>query len=527
MSVTGNNGDTNIANKSLGKYVFTINATGSSNIVAELKSDTKIKPQFLIFNALNPITYVTEMVMPKNISLSASSTSNLPVSFSSSNPSIADIDNIDFSKLNIYSAGNVVITANQFGGSGYYPAYSITQSLTIFKGQQSILGTSYSSAFIYDNPYITLNNYSIDTTSKLTINDLNISYTISNTQIATLNNNVVNFKKPGSIYITASQVGDSRYNNALDYPINIDIIDSKPTINNITPNVIVNQIIGGGPTVDDVTLTADWNLPPYYDGTYNKYYYTYKVTANTAVISNNPITIYFNYYYDLSNNNDFMYSDSGTLSITIPSYSETIDSFSITYVSDFGDYIPSNYSIEVTNIVITPNTTISYTSNLLANISFNQTNFDKIIFYYGTSSNNFTNSVTYSAINSTYSLNLSCTQSWYIKSNLLFTNGNYGGDSNTINYLYSTLYIYAGDYTTFNTNTYTNTSSTISGGISPYTISWSLDYAPAGSIPIIVNGNTLNPIFNNMTKIGNYGFIMHVVDSLGNELISNLVIKRV
>lgn len=527
MSVTGNNGDTNIANKSLGKYVFTINATGSSNIVAELKSDTKIKPQYLIFNALNPITYVTEVVMPKNISLSASSTSNLPVSFSSSNPSIADIDNIDFSKLNIYSAGNVVITANQFGGSGYYPAYAITQSLTIFKGQQSILGTSYSSAFIYDNPYITLNNYSIDKTSKLTINDLNVSYTISNTQIATLTNNVVNFKKPGSIYITASQVGDSRYNNALDYPINIDIIDSKPTINNITSNVIVNQIVGGGPTVDDVTLTADWNLPPDYDGTYNKYYYTYKVTANTAVISNNPITIYFNYYYDLSNNNDFMYSDSGTSSITIPSYSETMDSFSITYVSDFGDYTPSNYSIEVTNIVITPNTTISYTSNLLTNVSFNQTNFDKIIFYYGTSSNNFTNSVTYSVINSTYSLNLPCTQSWYIKSNLLFTNGNYGGDSNTINYLYSPLYIYAGDYTTFNTNTYTNTSAIISGGISPYTISWSLDYSPAGSIPTIVNGNTLNPIFNNMTKTGNYGFIMYVVDSLGNELISNLVIKRV
>ena len=317
MNITGNNGVTSVANKTLGKYVFTINATGSSHIIAELTGDVQLKNQYLTFAPLSPITYVTNTtvfgVVNLPMSLSASSTAipELDITFSSSSASIAEIDSIDLQQLDIYTAGDIIITASQNGNSSYYPAYSITQSLTIYKGRQIIIGNNSITKYIYDYP-LTLTNSNIDYYTGVSIPNLPITYISGSNSIVNIYNDIATINNVGSTNIKANQLGDSRYRPSDNiYNIEISIIDIVPTINNI--------------------------------------------------------------------------------------------------------YATSS-------------------SELLIDVSFNSTNFDTITFYYGTSSNNLNNILSYSTINTTYSLLVDTSQSWYVQSNLTFLNTNIGGYSNLFNY---------------------------------------------------------------------------------------------
>ena len=322
-SITGSN-NTNIVNKTLGSYVFTINATGSSIINVELTSDIKMENQYLTFDALNPIKFMTttyDSDIQMQVSLSASSTSNLPISFISSSASIADIDDTNFLLLDIYSAGNVIITASQDGDYRYYPAHPVSQNLIIYKGDQNIiLGTTSIVNYIYHGP-VDINSESEDKITNYIIDNLPFTYTISNTNVISVTDNYITFIQPGYSSIIVSQLGDARYNPAKISPkIDVTVIDVVPTVNNIVA---------------------------------------------------------------------------------------------------------------------------SGSNTLLVNTNFDSTNFNYINFYYGTSSNNLNNSASFSTINTTYSLNISPTQSWYVKSNLTFNNGNTGGDSNMFNYVYNNYnYIY-------------------------------------------------------------------------------------
>ena len=406
-SITGSN-NTNIVNKTLGNYVFTINATGSSIINVELTSNIKMENQYLTFDSLKPITYMTttyDDTIQMYVSLSASSTSKLPVSFSISNTSIANIDESNFYLLDIYNAGNVVITASQGGNDRYYTAHNVSQNLIIYKGNQNIiLEDTNIIKYIYDYPFY-INGYVEDKITGVTISNLPLTYVIDNINIISITNSYITINQPGNSSIIVNQLGDSRYNPAKISPkIDITIKDVVPTI---------NSIIGSG------------------------------------------------------------------------------------------------------------------SNSLLININFDNTNFNYINFYYGTSSNNLNNSASFSYINTTYSLSLSTTQSWYIKSNLDFLNNNTGGYSNINSYLYnSPLYVYSGNNTTFNSNSYTNTSAIISGGLPPYTINWYTEVVIPGSSPNIVGTNSINPTFNGLTINGTYEFDLEVTDSLGSVSDGALFITR-
>jgi hypothetical protein len=393
----------NVLNKTLGNYVFTINATGSSNITVTLTPNIKLKNQYITFDSLHNITYTNKPNL--FVSLSASSTSNLITSFSSSNILIADINGISYSKLDIYSSGTINITANQLGDSNYYPAYPVEQSLIIYKGSQTIIGDKSITKYIYDDP-ITLTNSNIDSNTNIPISGLPISYTMSSNNIATLTNNYLVFTQSGNINVEIIQMGDYRYNNYIYnlgsvYNIEISIIDVVPIINSILP----------------------------------------------------------------------------------------ID------------------------------------SNLLINVTYSTNNFNYITFYYGTSSI-CNNAISFYNISTTYSLPLLSTENWYIKSNLTFLNNNTGGFSNIKNYINSPLYIYSGNNTTINTDSYINTSAIVSGGVPPYTINWSEETAVSGTTIIITNYDTLTPTFNGLTKNGNYNFNLDVTDTLGNTKYGMLSLIR-
>ena len=132
------------------------------------------------------------------ISLSATASSGLPISYTSTNTNVVDVSG---NTLIIKGVGNADITASQSGDSTYNAALDVSQNLVISKAVQTITFN------VPNDPTYILSAYSSS--------GLPVTYTSSDTSIAKIeNNNKVVFYGNGIVNITASQSGDSNYNAA-------------------------------------------------------------------------------------------------------------------------------------------------------------------------------------------------------------------------------------------------------------------------------------------------------------------------
>jgi len=131
--------------------------------------------------------------------VSATSTSGLPITFSSANTAVATASG---STVAIISAGSANITASQSGNSNYNAASDINRSLTVNKASQTITFDALPSKSFNDAPF-TLTGFSSS--------GLAISYSSSNTSVATVSGSTVTILAQGSTTISASQTGNINY----------------------------------------------------------------------------------------------------------------------------------------------------------------------------------------------------------------------------------------------------------------------------------------------------------------------------
>lgn len=153
-------------------------------------------PQTITFPALSS----TKVGSPK-MKLNATSSSGLPVSYESSDATIATISD---GWVNILGAGTAIITARQAGNGDFRPA-SKSQTLSVGKGTQLIYFPPLPPKFSTD-PSISLSAFSTST--------LPISYSSSDLSVATISGNTLTIVGAGTTTITASQAGDTNYNAA-------------------------------------------------------------------------------------------------------------------------------------------------------------------------------------------------------------------------------------------------------------------------------------------------------------------------
>ncbi|WP_207513517.1 MBG domain-containing protein [Longitalea luteola] len=117
-------------NSPAGTYKITVNGAAAANYTIDyVEGDLIIEPlavQTITFTAFSEKKYGDA-----NFRLNASASSNLPVTFSSSNPAVAIIRN---DSLIILTAGTSVITASQSGNAIWGPA-SASQTLTVQKAR--------------------------------------------------------------------------------------------------------------------------------------------------------------------------------------------------------------------------------------------------------------------------------------------------------------------------------------------------------------------------------------------------------
>jgi hypothetical protein len=176
------------------------NGTGTSSTVNITLTINKAN-QTITFTP----TLITKAIGDTPVTLTATSTSGLAVSYGTSDSGIASLSG---STLSFVGAGTATITASQAGNVDYNAATSVTQDQVVaaapLSDQTITFGTLTS---------VTYGDSTFDLTATAS-SSLPVTYTSSNTAVATVSGSTVTIVGAGSTDITASQAGNGSFNPA-------------------------------------------------------------------------------------------------------------------------------------------------------------------------------------------------------------------------------------------------------------------------------------------------------------------------
>jgi hypothetical protein len=225
-TITGNT----VTILAVGSTVITAAQTGNLNYNAA----TNVQQTLVVNKGNQTITFGAipdKTFGDPSFTLDATASSALPVSYVSSNTSVATLSG---GTVTIVGAGTTTITASQAGNVNYNAATNVAQTLTVNKANQLITFGSLTSKTFGDAAFAL---------NATTSSGLTISYTSSNTNVATVSGNTATIVGTGSTTITAVQAGNGNYNPATDVPQNLTVVKANQTITfNVLPIKVVTDI---------------------------------------------------------------------------------------------------------------------------------------------------------------------------------------------------------------------------------------------------------------------------------------------
>ncbi|TRX03699.1 LamG-like jellyroll fold domain-containing protein [Flavobacterium gawalongense] len=149
----------------------------------------------------------------------ATVSSGLPVTYTSSNQSVASIVN---GMVHILAVGTSTITATQDGNEIYWPAPSQTQVLSVVKRDQAISFAAIGTKIMGDADF---------DPSATTSSGLAVTYTSSDESVASIVNGKIHILAAGTSTITASQAGNDVYAPAPAQTQVLTVVKQAQTIN--------------------------------------------------------------------------------------------------------------------------------------------------------------------------------------------------------------------------------------------------------------------------------------------------------
>jgi len=199
-------------------------------------------------------------------SISASTTSGLPITFTSSNSAVATVSG---TIVTIVGAGSTDITASQPGNTSFLPATPVTQPLVVQKGNQQISFSPPASP-VLGGPTFTL--------TATSTSGLPVTFTaVTNTKLS-INGNVGSTLLAGLATVRASQAGNNNYNAATSVDQTFCIKPSTPIIT-VTNGNTNSPILTSSATSNNVWLL---NGNPITGGT-NQAYTVVKAGTYTVI----------------------------------------------------------------------------------------------------------------------------------------------------------------------------------------------------------------------------------------------------
>lgn len=217
------------------------------------------KDQTITFNTLVAKTFGNAP-----FALTATASSGLPVTYASSNTSVATISG---NTVTIVGAGTTTITASQNGDANRSAATNVPQILTVNKNDQTITFAALSAKLIDDASF---------TLTGTASSALAVSYVSSNTGVATISGNTVTITGVGTTTITASQSGNGNYNAAADVPRTLTVNKRDQTI---TFNPLADKRFNDAPFA--LSATSSSGLAVTYSSS----------NTSVATVSGNVVTI--------------------------------------------------------------------------------------------------------------------------------------------------------------------------------------------------------------------------------------------
>jgi Secretion system C-terminal sorting domain len=225
-----------------------ISSIATKPATGQIYSFTPKKDQTITFTAL-----ASKSVGDASFSLTASSSSNLPVSYSSSNTAVATVTG---STVTIVGGGTTTITASQAGDANFNAAVSVPQSLIVNKLNQTISFAAITDKTLGDAAF----SFTANATSSLPVafstSPVSDKISISASQVTLL--------KAGSVTVNADQAGNSNYNAAPTAMRTFCINPAKPTIsitglNTETPVLTSNSSTGNQWYKDGAVIVSATN----------------------------------------------------------------------------------------------------------------------------------------------------------------------------------------------------------------------------------------------------------------------------
>ncbi len=177
---------------------FALTGTQSNYVDGSGIGFTPRLSQVITFNALSDKTFGDP-----TFDLAAISSSGLPITYESSDTSVATISG---NTVTIVGGGNVNITALQIGTSNYLPAPNVVQSLTVNRASQTITFDALADVAFGDADF--------DLTVSGGASGNAVTFMSSDTGVVTISGNTVSIVGVGTIDITASQDGNDDYDVA-------------------------------------------------------------------------------------------------------------------------------------------------------------------------------------------------------------------------------------------------------------------------------------------------------------------------
>jgi outer membrane lipoprotein-sorting protein len=234
-----------------GTATITASQAGNSNYSPALDAAQALTvnkaPQTITFTTLP-----TKAFGDAPFALSATSSTGLPLIYTSSDPSVAVVDG---NTVTIVGAGTATITAIQAGNNNYSSVSSL-QSLIVNKASQAITFTTLSTKTFGDAPF---------TLSGTSSSGLPLAYT-GNPAIVSINGSTVTIITAGRATVTATQPGNPNYNAADPVSQSFCINPAKPAISLSNADAPIplltssasegNQWYLDGVAVDDATGTT-------------------------------------------------------------------------------------------------------------------------------------------------------------------------------------------------------------------------------------------------------------------------------
>jgi len=195
---------------------ITIVGGGTCTVQADQAGNTTyapappVKQSFTVARANQWILFLplaNRTMVQSPVTALAVATSGLPVTFTTTTPSVCTASGTNGRTITPVGAGVCTVTANQTGNANYNPAPPVTRSFTVSKANQTITFGSLANRKLAQSPF---------TVSATASSGLPVTFTASPASVCTVSGTTVTLHHTGTCTITAHQGGNNTWNPATD-----------------------------------------------------------------------------------------------------------------------------------------------------------------------------------------------------------------------------------------------------------------------------------------------------------------------